>query len=349
MASATLQPKGRAACLLKWLLLLGLSLGVSACGGGNTPNTSSNQGACDNPPHVETAVDMNLDTFDVKVADFPHTVFQDYFKAIQPNKSDSAYSAADDQMAQDIVTLLQPITSYSGAATSYTSTRTPYDLLDYLVATDAVANFDAGRSLAVTCAVAGMPYDYNNDAVVFRDTSNSTEASGYKDWVYVVRWAVAPSTGLIVRSFSVAAQLDKSSGVTQNISVATNYDEKNFDSTGYNPPQARTLLATQVYSDKSKHLVSFEQRYTGSNTDTLNVYNYQPKDNALPPPFTFNGDTKVQCVHAVLDYSIPQITFYVSDKPETDSDESCMAASPDPKTVSTYTYKTDPTAAASRQ
>lgn len=345
MASTTLQPKGRAVRLLKWMLLLGLSLGVSACGN-SQPNTSTNQDSCDNPNLIPSPIDMSLGTFDVATQDFPHSQFFDFFQAIQPNSSDSVNASNGSQSIADAIgSVVLPFVQYQTTTTykGYTKVRNPFDLMDYLIASDLISDFDAGRQLITTCVAAGNAVKYQNASVVFHDSSAaSSDSSNYKDWTYLIRWTAAPINNLVIRYFAASSsQLDNTGSTTQDISLSTTYDDKAFSSAGYNAPTQSTLLSTLKFNNGTGNtrVLNFQREFIGTNTDELDIYNQEGSSGTPPTPFSFNGDSSAQCVRAVLDYSAPKIRVYVSN-----DTQSCLSAS-----TPTYTYTTDPNAAASRQ
>ncbi|WP_143269370.1 hypothetical protein [Mangrovitalea sediminis] len=359
MAYAAIQPRVTAVRLMKWMLFLGLSLVVSACGNGATPNTSTNAAACDNTKDPAAPVNLNLKTFEVAVADFPHTDYLDYFRAIQPNSSASGNPGDAQAMADSIGTLMQPFIAYSGTPySSYTKVRNPLDLIDDLISTNAIDNFNIGRQYIATCIAAGNAVKYNNNSVAFSDISAGTTDPSkdfYNNWSYQLSWTTEPDYGKVTRVI-LARQLviDNTSKLPQDISLQSIYDQNTFSASGYNAPQSNIFGYTLYNGDSgnSKTVMNFRQTFVKTNTDELDLATQASDTSASnaatsPPTFQFDGKA-IRCLKATLDYSAMTMTILTSTNAPTSTDQSCFATTPG-GSVQKTSYATDPTAAASRQ
>ncbi|MDX1598524.1 MAG: hypothetical protein R3295_07665 [Marinobacter sp.] len=297
-----------------------ITLGLSGCG----PDSSSSDGYL-NPA---TDVDLPLTTFRLRDAKglepvLQYTMFRDFYRGIQ-----SATDGDDGGIAQALREHLNPFLGATPTedGTDYTSVRNPLDLINEVIRSGMVDNFNEGRQLMRDSANRGEAASYNtpaNEALIrFTDSDSDNSApTADRTWIYpMLDWTSTPNLGKIFRATQyVARQPAESEDNPAELASASwsgRYDASSFGTTGSNQPE----FAAASLTGRTHGNVELLQEFIGTQRDTLTLTHASG--------IVINGKTP-DCIRVVLNYNTQRVQVFTSkDEPPTLDDNGKRTANP---------------------
>ncbi|MBW4935126.1 hypothetical protein [Marinobacter sp. F4206] len=280
-----------------------------------------------------TDVDLTFSTFDLEDSEqapdnIDHTRFDDIYRGLEPTDSDgseSAESAAEIRAHIDV--FIQATAADDGK--SYIRVRNPADLMNQVIASGQVANFQEGRRYMVQRATDGAAGTYNtreNQADIrFTDQEAVLAGLALNDrvWIYpTLDWRYVPSAtndsdaeGKVYRSIQyVSRSVDPEDRDAQPelISALTGsrFSGTSFTAAGYNQPE----YATADYLSRSFGSLELRQDFIADKTDTLfikspdqQVIDLSRHDSSQSPEAT------PDCLRVELDYAMQVLRIFSSD------------------------------------
>ncbi|MBW0148192.1 hypothetical protein [Marinobacter arenosus] len=278
-----------------------------------------------------TDVDLTFSTFDLENTDqapdtIDHTRFDDVYRGLQPSDSedsDSAASAAEIRAHIDVFIRATP----ADDGQSYTRVRNPVDLMNQVIASGQVANFQDGRRYMVQRVTDNAAGTYNtreNQADIrFTDQEAVLQVAALNDsvWIYpTLDWRFVPSAsgdtdGKVYRSIQyVSRSVEPEDRDAQPELVSaltgTRFSGDSFSALGYNQPE----YATADYLSRSFGSLELRQDFIAEKTDTLfikspdrQVIDLSRHDSSQSP------DATPDCLRVELDYAMQVLRIFSSD------------------------------------
>lgn len=300
------------------LLAVLAPLATSGCGPG-TSNSALNPAS---------NVDVTFSTFTLKKqSELPETLFWDFYRGAEPADGEPG-EARDWADALRRVVDLYAGTGPTTDGTRYQTVRNPYDLINEVIAANAIRNFYDGRRYISERIDLGQASTYNsrsNGAVIrFKDQSAEKNGAALADreWRYpTLGWIYTPGSGSsankvfrTVQYIAGTAPADETATPPelQSLLVGGQYEPTQFAIDGYNHPELVEASFTARHADVGR--MSLSQDFITDKRDTLFISQNQRID--------VNGQTP-DCVRAVLDYSMQTLSLYLSEnEPATVPDDS---------------------------
>lgn len=294
------------------------SLGLSACG----PDTSN---SALNPA---SNVDVVFSTFTLsKESELPDTLFWDFYRGSEPADGEPAEARDWADALRQVVDLYMG-TEPTADGSSYQAVRNPYDLINEVIAANAIRNFYDGRryiSERIDLGQAGTYNSRSNGAIIrFTDQTaeNSDAALADREWRYpTLGWIYTPgsetSANKVFRTVQYVARTAPADETAtppelQSLLVGGQYDPSQFVIEGYNHPERVEASFTARHADVGR--MSLSQDFMTEKRDTLFISQNQH--------INVNGQTP-DCVRAELDYPMQTLSLYLSEnEPATVPDDS---------------------------
>ena len=261
-------------------------------------------------------VDLSLSSFNVQNTDasptaLRQTLFWDIYTGIEP-----VADAGNHPQAAEVVALLRGEidrfagTNPSGDNKTYTRSRNPWDLLNWMIGENQVINFNDGRRYIADRIRINAPGTYNtrsNGALIrFRDQSAEQAGLPLADstWIYsTLSWVYTPqSSNKVIRTLQYTARqpsgpLDEEPELL-SLAAGSQFNPSNFSELGYNAPERREASLTL----RNRGRVAMVQDFI-EQQDTLVL-----SENAS---LTLNGQP-INCLRVELDYAMARAEFYTS-------------------------------------
>ncbi|MFP3976683.1 hypothetical protein [Marinobacter sp. KMM 10035] len=239
-----------------------------------------------------------------------YTVFRDVYRGVEPLVAgdDNGFAA---QLREHLGAYLNIVPTQSG--TDYISTRNPVDLMNEVIRSGQVDNFNEGRRLMISSIRDNRAATYNTPAnqVLTRFSEyNSDENTPPEDrtWIYrMLDWTYNANMGKVFRAMLfVATPPAQNSSSTPELASASwsgRYAKENFGAIGFNMPE---YSATSL-EGHTRGKVELLQEFVSLQRDTLMLTGTSG--------ITVDG-TEPDCVKAVFQYNTSRVKVFISkDKP----------------------------------
>ncbi|AZT82163.1 hypothetical protein EHN06_00580 [Marinobacter sp. NP-4(2019)] len=298
-----------------------ITLGLSGCG----PDSSGDDGYL-NPA---TDVDLPLTTFRLQDTEglapvLQYTIFRDFYRGIQP-----ATDGEDAGIAQALREHLNPFLGATPGedGTDYTSVRNPLDLINEVIRSGIVDNFNEGRQLMRDSVNKDEAASYNtpaNDALIrFTESdSDSDVPAADRTWIYpMLDWTNTPNLGKIFRATQYVARQpaegEENPAELASASWSGRYDASSFGTSGFNQPE----FAAASLAGRTRGNVELLQEFIGTQRDTLTLTQARG--------IVIRGE-EPDCIRVVLNYYDQRVQVFTSkDEPPTLEDNGERTANPD--------------------
>lgn len=274
------------------------------------------------PINPATDVDYPLSTFTVQNQEglapiLPYTVFHDVYRGATPQQpgADNGFAA---ELRAHLDTFLQASSDETG--TGYNSVRNPIDLMNEVIRSGRVDNFNEGRQLMVSSITEERAATYNtpaNNALIRFSENRSDESTPAEDqtWIYpMLDWTYNRDKGKVYRAMQFAAsspeQPDDSTAEIASASSSSQYAKESFGASGFNQPE----YAATSMTGRTRGKVELLQEFVGLQRDTLTL--------TEASGITLNG-TEPDCVKAVFQYSTSRVTVFTSKGKQTNDPDHC--------------------------
>lgn len=286
---------------------------LSGCGG---------NGGGDSAFNPASDVDLVFSTFDLedvpgKPANLEHTRFYDPYRALEPADADDTTSKA---LATALRNHLDALLGHTrnDADTGLSRVRNPLDLMNQVIASTEVDNFNAGRQYISGLIDRGVAGTYNSRAngasIRFTDQAATSDGAplANRQWIFdTLYWNYTPqaadgSEGF-EKVFRVIQYVARShdgddTAATQQLTSLTSssqFDAVPFSSEGYNAPE----LTIASFASRTLGELELRQDFVMAKTDTLFL-----KDSGV----NLDPDTP-DCIRVELDYPLSEVRLYSSD------------------------------------
>lgn len=296
---------------------------LSGCGGGDGGGDSAFNPAND--------VDLVFSTFNLediagKPANLKHTRFYDPYTGLEPADAGDATSKTLATALRDHIDAFLGHTR-NNTDSGFTRVRNPLDLMNQVIASAEVDNFNVGRQHISGLIDSGVAGTYNTRAngasirFVDQTATNSGAPLANRQWIFdTLYWNYTPqgadgSDGF-EKVFRVIQYVARSSdaddpAATQQLTSLTSssqFDAVQFSSEGYNA--AEFTIAS--FASRSLGDMELRQDLVMDRTDTLFLKNSGVSLGAETP----------DCIRVELDYPMSQVLIYTSDgEPITHDDD----------------------------
>lgn len=297
---------------------------LSACGGGSNNLDTGSGGSCGSAFNPAATVRLSLGNFTISDAEpLSETLLSDLAQGTQPDvNATPTEQTYGDQARSDLLTYSQPFIG-STSDSDYNQARNPYDLMDQVIASGEVDNFNAGRGYISDCIDAGNPAEYSNSAnrvtIQFNEVQNSNTTDQYR--YRTLRWVYSPDTTDTVQRVVQYQGGDFVDGLT----VGSSFASSSFSATGYNnPDRVEASFAANSNGDGQKQeSLIIVQRFVDPDQpdDRQDEWLYSDTTGT----FDFAGAMGVDCARVLVDYAMQRAYVFTSLKPsgtEQDSYES---------------------------
>lgn len=314
-----------------------------------------------------TDVDLTFSTFDLENTDaapnnLSHTRFWHFYRGLQPSGDDPDNRQTVAEIRSHIDRFIRTTPNADG--TAYTRVRNPLDLMNQVLASGQVTNFQEGKRYISQRIAEGAGGTYNtrgNGALIRFTDQNAVLADrplNDRVWVYpTLDWRYLPAgpegTDLdnkVYRTIQyVARSVDEEDAAAQpelvSVLAGTRFDANSFMELGYSPAE----FATADYLSRSYGSIELRQDFIDENTDTLFIKSEQSEVIALDRYPSYNQpDNSPDCLRVELDYNMEMLRIFASngepariDDPASDDDQDTMA------NTDNCTYQADSDAVAS--
>lgn len=319
-----------------------ISLALSGCGLEDTGSSALNPA---------TDVDLTFSSFDLentqKAPDnLEHTRFWHFYRGIQPSGDNADDLATTGEIRSHIDIFIRATPTESG--TSYKSVRNPLDLMNQVLASGEVTNFQEGKryiSQRIADGVAGTYNSRGNGAQIrFTDQSAVLADLPLNDqvWIYpTLDWRYLPDgpegSGLTEKVYRtiqyVSRSVDESVKADQpqlvSVLAGSRFDANSFMELGYSP----TEFATADYLSRSYGSIELRQDFIQENTDTLFIKSADTEVLGLDryPGYSLS-DNSPDCLRVELEYDMNTLRVFASngepariDDPDSSDDEDTIA------------------------
>lgn len=297
-------------------------LGLSGCGAEDSGSSALNPA---------TDVDITFSTFDLENTarapnNLQHTRFHDFYRGIQPAGTDPDDLKTTAEVRSHIGIFIRATPSDSG--TGYTRVRNPLDLMNQVLASGEVSNFQEGKtyiSQRIAQGVAGVYNSRGNGAQIrFTDQSAVLADLPLNDqaWIYpTLDWRYLPDgaegTGLSEKVYRtiqyVSRSVDPEDQAAQpelvSVLAGSRFDANSFMELGYSP----TEYATADYLSRSYGSIEFRQDFVVDNTDTLFIKSADAEVLGLNRYLGYTpADNSPDCLRVELDYNVETLRIFAS-------------------------------------
>lgn len=248
-----------------------LTLGLGGCGVEDTGSSSAFNPAAN--------VDYPLQTLTLKDTDglepvLKYTVFRDIYRGVEPVTAgeDDGFAA---QLREHLGLFIGAVPNADG--TDYVSVRNPIDLMNEMIRSGRIDNFNEGRQLMIRSINEGNAARYNtpaNKALTRFSENESDESTPSEDsaWTYpMLDWTYNPSKTRVFRATLFVAKSPQSSETAPvELASATwsgRFTIANFGTSGFNQPE----YAATSLTGRSKGNVELLQYFVGLQKDELTL------------------------------------------------------------------------------
>lgn len=270
-----------------------------------------------------TNVDLVFSTFDLtdvegRPSNLEHTRFRDFYRGIEPADPGNADARAlADALRSHIDVFIGGVRSANGI--DYNRVRNPLDLMNQVIASAEVTNFQEGRSYISDRIDAGEAATYNTRPagalIRFTDQQATLARAALADrvWLYqTLAWTYnplgpdnEPGFEKVYRTIQYVAQPaadDETAEPPELVSLlaGSQFDATSFSAFGYNRPE----FATVDYLSRSYGSMELRQEFSGLKTDTLYLSNTKGLTVAGQNP---------DCVLVTLDYPQAELVVFMSE------------------------------------
>ncbi len=279
-----------------------------------------------------TNVDLTFSSFDLENTDaapdnLSHTRFWDFYQGLQPAGEDSDHLETIGEIRSHIGIFIRATPTDSG--TSYDSVRNPLDLMNQVLASGEVTNFQEGKryiSQRIADGVAGTYNTRGNGAQIrFTDQSAVIADRPLNDrlWIYpTLDWRYLPDgpegsdlenkVYRTIQYVSRSVEEEEQGGQPELVSVlaGSRFDANSFVTLGYSP----TEFATADYLSRNHGSLELRQDFIDENTDTLFIKNGESEVIKLDryPGYSLE-DNSPDCLRIELDYDMERVRIFASD------------------------------------
>lgn len=300
-----------------------ITLVLSGCGLEDTGPTAFNPA---------TNVDLTFSSFDLENTEvapdnLSNTRFWDFYRGIQPSGEDSDDLDTTSEIRSHIEIFIRATAAESG--TSYDSVRNPLDLMNQVLASGEVTNFQEGKryiSQRIADGVAGTYNTRGNGAQIrFTDQSAVIADLPLNDqlWIYpTLDWRYLPDgpegsdldnkVYRTIQYVSRSVEEEEQAAQPELVSVlaGSRFDASSFVTLGYSP----TEFATADYLSRSYGSIELRQDFINENTDTLFIKNDESEVIKLDryPGYT-RENNHPDCLRIELDYNMELVRIFASD------------------------------------
>lgn len=287
-----------------------------------------------------TDVDLTFSSFDLentqKAPDnLEHTRFWHFYRGIQPSGDNADDLAITGEIRSHIDIFIRATPTESG--TGYSRVRNPLDLINQVLASGEVTNFQEGKryiSQRIADGAAGTYNSRGNGAQIrFTDQSAVLADLPLNDqvWIYpTLDWRYLPDgpegSGLTEKVYRTIQYVSRSVDETvkadqpQLVSVlaGSRFDANSFTELGYSP----TEFATADYLSRSYGSIEFRQDFIKENTDTLFIKSADTEALGLDryPGYSLS-DNSPDCLRVELDYDMNVVKIFASNGEPTRIDD----------------------------
>lgn len=299
------------------------TLVLSGCGLEDTGPTAFNPA---------TNVDLTFSSFDLQNTEaapdnLSHTRFWDFYRGIQPAAEDPDDLETTSEIRSHIEIFTRATATDSG--TSYDSVRNPLDLMNQVLASGEVTNFQEGKryiSQRIADGVAGTYNTRGNGAQIrFTDQSAVIADLPLNDqlWIYpTLDWRYLPdgpegsdlenkvyrTIQYVSRSVAEAEQAAQPELVS--VLAGSRFDANSFMTLGYSP----TEFATADYLSRNHGSIELRQDFIDENIDTLFIKNQDSEVIQLDRYAGYTSeDNHPDCLRVELDYNMELVRIFASD------------------------------------
>ena len=279
-----------------------------------------------------TNVDLTFSSFalentEVAPDNLRHTRFRDFYRGIQPAGEESDDLETTSEIRSHIEIFIRTTPTDSG--TSYDSVRNPLDLMNQVLASGEVTNFQEGKryiSQRIADGVAGTYNTRGNGAQIrFTDQSAVIADLPLNDqlWIYpTLDWRYLPDgpeesdlenkVYRTIQYVSRSVEEDDQAAQPELVSVlaGSRFDANSFMTLGYSP----TEFATADYLSRNHGSIELRQDFIDENTDTLFIKSDESEVIKLDryPGYT-REDNHPECLRIELDYNMELVRIFASD------------------------------------
>ncbi|MCK7548657.1 hypothetical protein ACFQGA_01885 [Marinobacter koreensis] len=265
------------------------------------------------PSYYNPATDVNksLNTFALENQSglppvLPHTIFRDLYRGVEPSTEGNDQGFSDQLQARlDRLMGLTP----NDEGTDYIRARNPLDLLNEIISSNQIGNFNDGRDLVRRALTNGDAANYNTpvkDALIRLTELNPDKATPASDqnWIYpLLDWKSNPGINKIFRSFQFIASGTANSETNipelKSAFWSAQYDGDEFRTAGYNRPEyAATDLTSRTLGE-----LELLQEFINQQRDTLTL----SKTSGI-----MIGADEPDCIKVVVNYQSQLVQVFTS-------------------------------------
>jgi hypothetical protein len=280
-----------------------LALSLGGCGVDDSGSSSAFNPA--------TNVDYPLETLALKDTTglepvLKYTVFHDVYRGAEPAATGDDNGFAS-QLRSHLNLFIGAVPNEDG--TDYVSVRNPIDLMNEMIRSGRVDNFNAGRQLMVRSIQENIAASYNtpaNNALVRFSEDKSDEDTPPEDraWVYpMLDWTFNPSVGKVFRATQFVARSPQSQETTPtelaSAAWSGRFTKVGFGASGFNQPEYSATSLT----GRTKGRVELLQKFVDLQKDILTLTEVSG--------ITIGG-TEPDCIKAVFHYDTSRLKVYTS-------------------------------------
>jgi len=258
-----------------------------------------------------TDVDLPLETFRLRDTEgldsvLQYTTFQDLYRGMEP-----ATEGNDNGSAMAIRNHLDNFlgTEPDSGGSDYISLRNPLDLINEVIRSGQVDNFNEGRRLMRDSIERDEAASFNtpaNDALIrFTETGSEDSASqADSTWIYVMLdWTYNPAMKKVFRASQFVARQpaedDENPAEVASAAWSGRFSSNTFGTTGFNQPE----FSATSYTGRTLGNVELLQEFMETQRDTLTLTNASG--------IVINGD-EPDCVKVIINYGETRARVFTS-------------------------------------
>ncbi|WP_227515422.1 hypothetical protein [Marinobacter salinus] len=280
-----------------------------------------------------TDVDLTFSSFDLEDTErapdtIAHTRFDDFYRGIEPANGDNAdIGETTTDIRSHIDAFIRATPAEDGK--SFSKVRNPLDLMNQVIASGEVLNFQDGRKYIADRIASGLAGTYNSRgngaAIRFTDQAAVLENAALNDkiWIYpTLDWRYLPDGAeggdvqekvyRTIQYVSRSVDPEDESAQPELVSVlaGSRFGANDFVTLGYNAPE----FATADYLSRTAGSIELRQDFVTDKTDTLFIKS--PDKQVLD--LSRHGvnepaDGSPDCLRVELDYSMQIVRIFSSD------------------------------------
>ncbi|WP_417565353.1 hypothetical protein [Marinobacter sp.] len=276
-----------------------------------------------------TNVDLRFSSFDLENTqtapdNLEHTRFWTFYRGIQPSGDNADDLATVGEIRSHIDIFIRTTPAETG--TGYDSVRNPLDLMNQVLASGEVTNFQEGKRYIGQRIAEGVAGTYNtrgNGAQIrFTDQSAVLADLSLNDqiWIYpTLDWRYLPDgpegsnlTEKVYRTIQYVSRSVDEEEQPELVSVlaGSRFDANSFMELGYSP----TEFATADYLSRNYGSIELRQDFIKDNIDTLFIKSADVEVLGLDryPGYSLD-DNSPDCLRVELDYDMSVVRIFASD------------------------------------